>query len=75
MKSADQKKQNAFFKKYNRTDAVLLAVCLLFYLLFPILDGPVWCKDSMSYAGMEISREPFYPMFLALMKVRSGAPG
>ncbi len=73
MKSADQKKQNAFFKKYNRTDAVLLAVCLLFYLLFPILDGPVWCKDSMSYAGMEISREPFYPMFLALMKVRSGA--
>lgn len=73
MKNNERKKENAFLKKYSGTDLLLLAVCLLFYLLFPILDGPVWCKDSMSYAGMDFSREPLYPIFLALMKVRIGA--
>lgn len=73
MENTNQNKEKTFFKKFNRTDICLLAVCLLFYLLFPIIDGPVWCKDSMSYAGMDISREPLYPMFLALMKVRIGA--
>ncbi|MDE7020132.1 MAG: hypothetical protein K2P23_04400 [Lachnospiraceae bacterium] len=73
MNHSVQKKENAFLKKFSRTDLLLLAVCLLFYLLFPIFDGPVWCKDSLSYAGKDISREPLYPMFLALMKVLDGA--
>ncbi len=73
MNHSVQKKENAFLKKFSRTDLFLLAVCLLFYLLFPIFDGPVWCKDSLSYAGKDISREPLYPMFLALMKVLDGA--
>ncbi len=73
MNHSVQKKENAFLKEFSRTDLLLLAVCLLFYLLFPIFDGPVWCKDSLSYAGKDISREPLYPMFLALMKVLDGA--
>lgn len=65
-------KVNIFIKSYGRTDTVLLAVCLAFYLSFPIFDGPVWCRDSLSYASMNISREPIYPLFLALMRVRQG---
>ncbi len=36
-------------EKEFRTDKweyLLLGVCLMFYLLFPIIDGPVWCVDS-----------------------------
>lgn len=65
-------KANNFIKIYNRADTILLTACLLFYLFFPFFDGPVWCKDSLSYASMNISREPLYPLFLALMKVRQG---
>lgn len=65
-------KVNTFIKSCDRTDVVLLAVCLSFYLFFPVFDGPVWCKDSLSYASMSISREPIYPLFLALMRVRRG---
>lgn len=71
------KKAAVFFNrnsvKYHMTDMLLLVVCLLFYLFFPLLDGPVWCKDSMSYASMDISREPLYPLFLAVMNVREDA--
>ena len=42
--------------------------CFIFYLMFPIIDGAVICKDSPSYMSMDFSREPFYPMFLLLMK-------
>lgn len=73
MKQNEKKIERAFLKKISGTDLFLLGVCLLFYLLFPIFDGPVWCKDSLSYSGMDISREPLYPMFLALMKVQMGA--
>lgn len=77
MTRSDQKKAAAFFNrnsvKYHMTDILLLVVCLFFYLFFPLSDGPVWCKDSMSYASMDISREPLYPIFLALMNVREDA--
>lgn len=53
-------------KKNFIMNVALLAVCLLFYLLFPLCDGPVWCVDSASYVYMDISREPLYPTFLAL---------
>lgn len=41
---------------------------LIFYLAFPVIDGPVWCKDSLSYTTMDYSREPLYPLFLALLR-------
>lgn len=53
-------------------NGILLAASFLFYLLFPLLDGPVWCVDSASYVTMDISREPLYPTFLALARNISG---
>ena len=47
--------------------------CLIFYLVFPIIDGAVICKDSPSYMSMDFSREPFYPMLLLLMRSIFGA--
>lgn len=76
MHGNQEKAANFFHKnswKYHMTDMLLMVVCLFFYLLFPLCDGPVWCKDSMSYASMDISREPLYPIFLALMNVREDA--
>ena len=52
-------------------DLILLAVCLLFYLLFPLCDGPVLCVDSAGYIAMDISREPLYPAFLAFTRALS----
>ncbi|MCM1387871.1 MAG: hypothetical protein NC231_11115 [Bacillus sp. (in: Bacteria)] len=60
------------FPKETIWNACLLAVCILFYLLFPLCDGPVWCVDSASYVTMDISREPLYPTFLALMRMCTG---
>ncbi len=72
--------KNAVFSLYkficnkcHMYDMILLIICFLFYLLFPICDGPVWCKDSMSYVSMDISREPLYSIFLTLMNVREDA--
>lgn len=45
-----------------------LIVNLIFYLAFPVADGPVWCKDSLSYTSMDCSREPFYPLFLKILR-------
>ena len=57
-------------------NSALLAVSFLFYLMFPLCDGPIWCVDSASYVSMDISREPLYPTFLALMrKVSNGLGG
>lgn len=47
---------------------VVLCVCIGFYLLFPLLDGPVHCVDSDGYISMHITREPLYPLFLALCR-------
>ncbi|MCH4192069.1 MAG: hypothetical protein LKF52_07160 [Butyrivibrio sp.] len=47
---------------------VSLAVSLMFYLMFAVADGPVWCKDSYSYATMGLTREPFYPLYLAFFR-------
>lgn len=49
-------------------ECLLFCACVLFYLLFPLLDGPVWCVDSGGYAQMHITREPLYPSFLALCR-------
>lgn len=52
----------------DRTSGAILAVSLLFYLFFAVYDGAVICVDSPSYIDMDISREPFYPLFLALLR-------
>lgn len=67
--------QDKFGGGEYRTDKweyLLLGICLLFYLLFPIIDGPVWCVDSGGYVSMHISREPLYPSFLALCRWIAG---
>lgn len=62
-------------KKETILNVALLAVSFGFYLLFPLLDGPIWCVDSASYVSMDISREPLYPIFLALMRKVSNGSG
>lgn len=59
-------------RKETIWNVCLLAVCILFYLLFPLFDGPVWCVDSESYVSMDVSREPLYPTFLALCRMCTG---
>lgn len=46
----------------------MLLISLAFYLFFAFYDGTVICVDSPSYISMNISREPFYPMFLAFFR-------
>lgn len=46
----------------------MLLVSLAFYLFFAFYDGAVICVDSPSYISMNLSREPFYPMFLAFFR-------
>lgn len=50
------------------TSGAILAVSMLFYLFFAVYDGAVICVDSPSYIYMDISREPFYPLFLAFLR-------
>lgn len=52
----------------RREKCILLLTNAVFYLLFPIMDGPVICRDSNSYITMDTSREPLYPLFLALLR-------
>jgi hypothetical protein len=52
----------------KREKCILLLTNAVFYLLFPIMDGPVICRDSNSYITMDTSREPLYPLFLALLR-------
>lgn len=56
----------------NRKDSVFsllcFLACLLFYAFFSILDGAVICVDSPTYIYMDISREPVYPMLLAVLR-------
>lgn len=63
-----QKSRILYTKAENVLNGILLAVSMLFYLLFPLCDGPVWCVDSGSYVAMDISREPLYPIFLAITR-------
>lgn len=56
-------------KKTKPWEYVILCACVVFYLLFPLTDGPVWCVDSGGYVSMHITREPLYPSFLALCRV------
>ncbi len=50
----------------------LIAIPLIFYGIFWLLDGAVWCADSISYVTMYDSREPLYPTMLALFRTVCG---
>lgn len=65
-------KLKKYVESLDKWDIGLLAVCLGFYLFFPFYDGPVWCKDSLSYTSMNITREPLYPTFLLLFRKMFG---
>lgn len=47
---------------------LVLFANLAAYIGFALIDGPVWCRDSNSYATMDYTREPIYPTFLWLMR-------
>jgi len=54
--------------KYRSTKVITFVFCMLFFLIFAIIDGPVICVDSESYITMDLSREPIYPLFLAFFR-------
>lgn len=51
---------------------LIFFVNLAAYIGFALIDGPVWCRDSNSYATMDYTREPIYPTFLWLMRTLFG---
>ncbi len=53
------------------TWAVILTA-FAFYGFFAFFDGVVMCADTMTYINMDLSREPFYPMFLAFHRAVFG---
>lgn len=62
-------------KRLDLLNCVILVVCIGFYMIFPLMDGPVWCVDSREYVTMGITREPLYPCFLALCRGITGIIG
>ena len=46
----------------------LAVISVIFYGFFAILDGPHISPDSETYINMDISREPVYPIFLAMVR-------
>ena len=42
----------------------LMAIPVIFYLVFWLIDKAVWCADSASYVEMHDCREPLYPSLL-----------
>ncbi|MBP3736846.1 MAG: hypothetical protein J6I56_07480, partial [Lachnospiraceae bacterium] len=55
--------------------AALFFICLVFYGAFAVIDGPRLFPDSQSYISMGITREPLYPLFLALLRRFADAVG
>lgn len=49
----------------------MLLGTLAFYIFFAFYDGAVICVDSPTYISMDLSREPFYPLFLAFFRLFS----
>lgn len=48
--------------------ALLLCISIFFYSFFALYDGVVILADSPSYIDMYTSREPFYCVFLAILR-------
>ena len=54
--------------KAHSFEIITLVLLFIFYIGIALFDGPVWCVDSPSYTSMDFSREPVYPLFLALFR-------
>ncbi len=46
----------------------LLFFAMAFYVIFAFVDGVDVCNDSNGYMIMDVAREPFYPLLLALFR-------
>lgn len=51
---------------------MVLLISSAFFLGIAILDGPIWCVDSLSYTSMDFFREPLYPTFLWILRTIFG---
>lgn len=58
----------SFKNKENYPAYLLFGISILYYLFFFFLDGAIICHDSPNYIDMNFSREPFYPLFLAILR-------
>lgn len=59
-------------KKIGNSRLFLFVFPLLFYIFFCFFDGVIICVDSPTYINMALSREPFYPTFLAINRALFG---
>lgn len=55
-------------KKIDFFTIISFIICFSFYLFFAVFDGAVICADSPSYINMQSSREPLYPVLLAIFR-------
>lgn len=69
------KESGRWKNRWDKWDICLFVAALGFYLFFPFFDGPFWSKDSLSYATMNITREPLYPTFLLIFRKLFGEEG
>ncbi|MCR5675591.1 MAG: hypothetical protein K6G16_07780 [Lachnospiraceae bacterium] len=60
-------------RKIRLLPALSLIGCIAFYLIFAVIDGPVWCVDSESYVTMDLSRPPLYPLWLLFFRTVFGS--
>ena len=68
MNNSRTKRRSLSCRIKERWRLLILFVNLAAYIGFALIDGPVWCRDSNSYATMDYTREPIYPTFLWLMR-------
>lgn len=59
-------------RKEQLSKLVLLSIPTVIYMFFGFFDGVVICVDTMTYIDMVLSREPFYPTFLAFNRMIFG---
>ena len=59
-------------KKSGLHTWLVIIIAFAFYGFFAVFDGAVMCADTMTYINMDLSREPFYPMFLAFHRAVFG---
>lgn len=68
MNNSRTKRRSLSCRVKEHWSPLILFVNLAAYIGFALIDGPVWCRDSNSYATMDYTREPIYPTFLWLMR-------
>lgn len=61
----------SYYKNKYLFSILMFLVTLAFYLFFAFYDGAIIYPDSQTYIEMDLSREPFYPLFLAFFRLFS----